>query len=137
MKTRGAFINTIIVTIIVTIFLSGCDFSNVKIGEVRLMYGDSDDSHMSYNFKAFTGSESERVEVQAGQAILFEYEVVVDKGSVVIEWQNLSGEVVWRKALTEDESGSEEFAAEVSGSHALIVQGKGAAGSFDVSWEIK
>ena len=137
MKTRSTFIHIFIITVVLVILLSGCDFSNVKIGEVRLMYGDSDDSHMSYNFKAFTGSESERVEVLAGQTIIFEYEVVVDKGSVVIEWQNPTGAVVWRESLAENGRGGEEIAIDSAGKYALIVQGKGAAGSFDVSWDIK
>lgn len=121
---------------ILALMLSGCDFSQVRVGEVRMMYGTNVDGHISYNYSIFTGVESGSQQVEAGQRIFFEYRVTVNKGSLLIEWQDPEGEVVWRKSLQDSESGEDDFTAGSTGTYRIIIQGKSTGGDFDVTWKM-
>ena len=121
---------------ILALMLSGCDFSQVRVGEVRMMYGTNVDGHISYNYSIFTGVESGSQQVEAGQRIFFEYRVTVNKGSLLIEWQDPEGEVVWRKNLQDSESGEDDFIAGSTGTYRIIIQGKSTGGDFDVTWKM-
>lgn len=121
---------------ILALMLSGCDFSQVRVGEVRMMYGTNVDGHISYNYSIFTGVESGSQQVEAGQRIFFEYRVTVNKGSLLIEWQDPEGEVVWRKNLQDSESGEDDFTAGSTGTYRIIIQGKSTGGDFDVTWKM-
>jgi hypothetical protein len=116
--------------------ISSCNFDNVSVGGVRVMYGSNEDGHISYNYTVFSGIESGSLEVEAGQRILFSYEVNVDKGSLLIEWQNPDGEAVWQKVLLESEGGGDVITAESSGGYRIIIQGKNAGGNFDITWTV-
>jgi len=118
------------------LMLSGCDFSRVRVGEVRMMYGTNVDGHISYNYSIFTGVESGSQQVEAGQRIFFEYSVTVNKGSLLIEWQDPEGEVVWRKSLQDSESGEDDFTAGSTGTYRIIIQGRSTGGDFDVTWKM-
>jgi hypothetical protein len=116
--------------------ISSCNFDNVKVGGVRVMYGNNEDGHISYNYSIFSGIESGILEVEAGQRILFDYEVSVDKGSLLIEWQDPDGEAVWQKVLLESDTGGDIITAETSGAYRIIIQGKKAGGDFDITWTV-
>ena len=117
--------------------MSSCDLSNIRVGEIRMMYGSNEDGHISYNYSTFSGVENGSSEARAGQHISFEYGVTVDKGSLLIEWQNPDGDVVWRKDLIESESGNNAFRAEFTGNYVIVIQGKNAGGEFDISWKVE
>ena len=127
----------LLITAILSILLSGCNLSKVKIGEVRMMYGSNEEGHISYDISTFTGIESGSVQAETGQIISFTYQVVLDKGSLVIEWQDPAGEVEWRKILVEDDLGKDEIRIKSAGKHTILIQGRGLGGKFDVSWQIK
>lgn len=117
--------------------LSGCDFSKVKIGEVRMMYGENDDGHIAYTFSAFSGFERGSALAEAGQTIAFDYQASIDEGSLIIEWQTPDGEILWHTTVVESNQGTEIFPVESPGEHKLVIQGIGAEGDFVVSWEVK
>jgi hypothetical protein len=121
---------------VMALLVGGCDFTKVRIGEVRMMYGTNVDGHISYNYSIFTGFEYGETQVASGQRIFFEYTVTVDKGSLLIEWQDPEGEVVWRKSLQESERGEDGFTVESTGTYRIMIQGKNSGGSFDVAWKI-
>jgi hypothetical protein len=116
--------------------ISSCNFDNVTVGGVRVMYGSNEDGHISYNYSIFSGIESGSLEVEVGQRIQFDYEVTVDKGSLLIEWQDPDGEAVWQKVLLESESGGDVIIAKSSGAYRIIIQGKNAGGDFDIAWTV-
>ena len=134
MKKKFALIPLSIITLILAILLSGCDYTKIKVGEVRVMYGSNEDGHISYDFKTFTGFESGSAQVEKGEIIFFDYQATVDKGSLLIEWQDPNGEIVWQENLSESDRGNVEIGIETSGKYTIIIQGKNAAGNFDVSW---
>ena len=102
-----------------------------------MMYGSNDDGHILYNYSTFTGIENGSAHVETGQTISFDYDVRVDKGSLMIEWQDPDGTAVWKKSLVESDRGNEEIIVKSSGEYKIIIQGKNAGGDFDISWRIQ
>ena len=137
MKTKQYFTHLLILASLMTLLLSSCEFSNIKIGEVRMMFGSNEDGHISYTFSTFTGFERGSAQAERGQIINFEYQANVDQGTLNIEWQDPVGEVMWQKSLLGSDHGQDEFVIESSGEYTIIIQGKEASGDFDVSWEIE
>ena len=139
MKTKFIHLDMLLATFLLAILLCGCDISNkIKIGEVRLgMYGDKSDSRLYYSYGTFSGIESNQVQVDQGQIIAFSYNLNVNKGSLIIEWQNPQGQVTWKQVFESQAQGSEVIPADLAGSHTIIIQGKDTAGSCDVSWDVK
>lgn len=135
MNTKRYFVLILLLTTILAILISSCDLSKIKIGEVRMMYGVNEDGHISYEFTSFTGYENGNIQAETGETISFDYQAAVDKGSLVMEWQDPNGEVLWRKDIVESESGSEDIAIHSPGRYTIVIQGKGAGGNFDVSWK--
>lgn len=121
---------------ILSAMVSSCDFSKAKIGEVRLMYGSNEDGRIAYEIEAFTGIENGSLEAEPGQAISFKYQAILEKGSLVIEWQDPSGDVVWQRDLSMSELGDERIVVDKPGKYTIFIQGKGAGGNFDVSWQV-
>ncbi len=136
MKGKDDLLYSLLVVTVLALLLSSCDFSKVRIGEVRMMYGTNEEGHISYNYSTFTGVENGSLQVEAGQQLSFNYCVTVTKGSLLIEWRDPSGEVVWRKSLLESELGETVIPTETSGTYRIIIQGTNAAGDFDVTWEV-
>lgn len=122
---------------LLALLLSACDTGKIKIGEVRMMYGTNQDGLISYDVSTFTGIEEGSFKAERGQAIAFDYDVNVNKGSLIIKWQDPEGEVVWGKDLVDSEAGHDDIPVDVSGEFNILVQGKGFGGSFDVTWKIK
>jgi hypothetical protein len=127
----------LLLIIALSILLSACELNRVKFGEVRMMYGANEDGRISYDISTFTGVERGQVQAQKGQIISFAYQVVLDEGSLDIEWQDPQGEVVWRKNLLEGDHGDDEIEIDSPGRFTIFIQGSGVRGNFDVSWQVK
>ena len=91
MKIKQNSSQFLILALLFMLLLSGCDFSKVKIGEVRMMFGSNEDGHISYTFSTFTGFERGSAQADRGQIISFEYQANVDQGTLNIEWQDPAG----------------------------------------------
>ncbi len=137
MKTKHNLIHIMLITTILSILLSSCNLSRVKIGEVRMMSGSNEDGRISYDIGTFTGIETGSLQAETGQTISFTYQVVLDKGGLVIEWQDPQGELMWRKNFVESAHGDDEINIISPGKYTILIQGKGTAGNFDISWQIK
>ena len=135
MKTKFILIQLPVIALFLAIMLSGCDFTKIKVGEVRMMYGSNEDGHISYDFKTFSGFESGSTQVDRGEIIFFNYQATINRGSLLIEWQDPAGEIVWQKTLSESDRGNVKIETDTSGKYTIIIQGVNAAGNFDVSWE--
>ena len=139
MNTNKSQIYLLFTILLIGSVLSGCDFtSKIKIGEVRLgMFGDHQDSHLYYSYSTFTGVESDRLQAEKGQSIAFSYQVSVEKGSLIMEWQDPNGEVLWHQVHETNAQDELEIPVETTGIQTIIIQGKDAGGSFEVSWQVK
>ena len=127
----------LLITIMLALLLSACELSKLKFGEVRMMYGTNEAGRISYDISTFTGIERGRLQVEPGKKIAFVYEVDLDKGTILIEWQDPQGEVIWQKNLDASDQGDEEIEVISPGTYTIFIQGKGAGGRFDVSWQEK
>jgi hypothetical protein len=127
----------LLITIILAVLLSACELNNVKFGEVRMMYGTNEDGRISYDISTFTGIERGQLQAEPGEIIAFAYQADLDKGTLLIEWQDPLGEVAWRKNLEESDDGDGEIEIDSPGIYTIFIQGKGVRGNFDVSWQVK
>jgi len=127
----------ILIIIILSIILSACELDKLKFGEVRMMYGSNEAGRISYDISTFTGTESGELEAETGGVISFTYSIDLDKGALVIEWQDPQGEVIWRKIFEESEIGEYEIEVLSAGTYRVFVRGDGAGGKFDVLWQEK
>ena len=57
----------LLITIMLAALLSACELTNVKFGEVRMMYGTNEAGRISYDISTFTGIERGQLQAQAGQ----------------------------------------------------------------------
>ena len=127
----------ILITFILSVLLSACEFDKMKFGEVRMMYGTNEAGRISYDISTFTGTESGEFDAETHELISFTYSVDLDKGALFIEWQDPQGEVVWEKELSKSDHGEGEFGALYPGVYRILIRGVGAGGRFDVSWQEK
>ena len=137
MKTNKSFTKFLIFASLLMLLMSSCDYSKIKFGDVRMMFGSNEDGHISYTFSTFTGFERGSAQAESGQIIKFDYQVNVDNGTLNIEWQDPAGVVIWQKSLLGSDQGNDDIVIESPGEYAIIIQGRDSAGNFDVSWKIE
>ena len=137
MKTNKSFTKFLIFASLLMLLMSSCDYSKIKFGDVRMMFGSNEDGHISYTFSTFTGFERGSAQAESGQIINFDYQVNVDQGTLNIEWQDPAGVVVWQKSLLGSDQGNDDIVIESPGEYTIIIQGRDSAGNFDVSWKIE
>ena len=119
------------------LLLSSCDYSKIKFGDVRMMFGSNEDGHISYTFSTFTGFERGSAQAESGQMINFDYQVNVDQGTLNIQWQDPAGVAIWQKTLLGSDQGHDDIVIKSPGEYTIIIQGRDSAGNFDVSWKIE
>jgi hypothetical protein len=128
---------TLLMIILISFALCACNLGKLRVGEVRMMYGTNEADHIAYEFKTFTGIEKGQIEVEHGAVIIFNYSIELDKGELLIEWQDPQGEVVWQKDFYKSITGENEIAIVLPGTYRIFISGKGASGGFDVFWREK
>jgi hypothetical protein len=125
----------LLVIIILSILLSACELDKLKFGEVRMMYGANEAGRISYDISTFTGTENGELEAEIDAVITFTYSVELNKGTLLIEWQDPQSEVVWQKEFVESEYGEDELEIRSQGIYKVFIRGEGAGGRFDLSWQ--
>jgi uncharacterized RDD family membrane protein YckC len=107
--------------------------------QANLMSLDSKSlGHTSYNFQSFSGVERAEVPGQGGRSIQLEYQATISSGSLSITVENPQREVVWQADLPAGAKSSHEvqmIAMNQGGNYVIVVEGKEAVGSLDVSWQ--
>ncbi len=137
MKKNKSITQFLILASLLMLLLSSCDYSKIKFGDVRMMFGSNEDGHISYTFSTFTGFERGSAQAESGQIINFDYQVNVDQGTLNIEWQDPAGVVIWQKTLLGSDQGHDDIVIKSPGEYTIIIQGRDSAGNFDVSWKIE
>ena len=107
--------------------------SETKIGWVEF----SDLNGVKCSYSTFTGTEKRMIKAEAGDCILLNYSITVDKGSIEIEVRDPAGEVIWKHRFEKSFASSVKIKANQSGWHKVVIRGENAGGSFDVSWKVK
>jgi hypothetical protein len=60
-----------------------------------------------------------------------------DKGTLTIQIEDPDGALRWCVSLAQDAGDMVSIQVGQAGRHAIVVQGNGTAGSFDLSWEVE
>lgn len=119
---------TIIILLILTALLSAC---TRQIGWVGLNYGNIIDA--SYQF--FDGKKVEKIQVNAGERLIIDYDVEIDEGLLHFELLNPQREQVWEASFLEDHQNQVGFPSETNGRYTLRIIGEQTRGSFELRWE--
>jgi hypothetical protein len=127
----------ILIALILAILFSACELDNLKFGEVRMMYGTNETGRISYDITTFTGTEKGEFQAETGQKIFFTYTADLDKGKLLIEWQDPQGDMIWQKNFKGSDRGQVELETGSPGTYTILIRGAGAGGRFDVSWHAK
>ena len=113
--------------------LAACGPSSLEIGMMETnLPGRWEASYMT-----FTGTKADKIQADAGQTLILEYEVDVDKGDLSIEVKHPEAGALWDVVLQEDAEDTVELALEWAGPYTITIEGDNAGGSFDLSWELE
>ena len=126
------------IVIALAILVSGCSSKNNIIdSDVRMNIQTNQEGRISRIYDTFSGFERGSLETKMDQTIFFDYEATVNNGSLIIEWQDPNGSVVWRMVLAESGGGNDDILIKSSGRYTIVIQGKETSGNFSVSWNIE
>jgi len=105
--------------------------------DIKLGWSGSDEvDEAHYNYLLFTGSFSRQIIVSDGRFLILYYDVVVDRGSLIISVVKVPGQTLWSQRFNENSSGSVRIALNGGGVYLIVVRGRGAGGGFDLRWEV-
>ena len=124
------------IAIALTVLVSGCSSNDIFDNDARIRIRTDHGGQISRVYKTFTGFESEYLETAMGKTISFAYEATIDKGRLIIEWQDPNGAVIWRQILEESERSKVDIAIKSPGSYKIVIQCKETSGKFSVSWNV-
>jgi hypothetical protein len=123
------------IKLICMVLMVGCNANHSSNSDINIDIQFGQNGRIAKIYDIFNGIERGSLEVENGQRICFEYEAIVQMGSLTIKWLDPSGVVVWEKVLSEGASGTEEIVSESHGSYSIIIQGQDTGGSFNVTWD--
>jgi len=122
-----------LVLLVVIGLLTGCGKSSLEIGMVETNLP----GRWEASYTTFTGTKTDKIRADAGQALILEYEVNVDKGDLSIEVNHQDAGALWDVVLQEDVEDTVVLALEQDGPYAITIEGDNTGGSFDLSWELE
>jgi len=118
--------------LLMTSLLAGCGSSTVKVGWV----GSSGPGRMGYRYTTFDGVDRKTFRAEAGQTMTFDYDVTVEKGSLLLKVVAPDGESIWEEAFRKDTTDTVTLTAPQNGLYTIRIEGQATGGSFDLSWSI-
>ena len=89
------------------------------------------------NYATFTGTKEDTIRADAGQTLILDYEVKVDKGDLSIEVIRPEGGPLWDVSMQESGQDRVEISIGQRGPHTIVIKGDDAGGSFDLSWALE
>ena len=105
--------------------------------EVKLGWSGCDEvDGTHYSYLLFTGSFSRQILVRDGGFLTLYYDVVVDRGSLIISVVKVPGQTLWSQRFSQSSSGSIKIALEGGGVYSIVIRGRDAGGRFDLRWEV-
>jgi hypothetical protein len=113
--------------------MAACGQSSLEVGMVETNLP----GRWEASYTTFTGTKVDRIRAKAGEILLLEYEVKVNKGDLSIEIGRSEGDSLWDVSLQEDAKDRVEFALGQDGPYTITIKGDNAGGSFNLSWELE
>jgi hypothetical protein len=113
--------------------LAGCGASTLEIGMVETNLP----GRWEASYTTFTGTKLDTIRANAGQTLVLEYEVTVDKGNLGVEIIGQEDEILWGMSFKEDAEDSVELGLEQNGPYTIAIEGDNTGGSFYLSWDLE
>lgn len=137
----GLFIRrlTIVFLLIVTLSLGACNsLGNLSRFEVGMIeFGGINQARAS--FGTLIGRKLWHESLEAGEALVLDFSAEINKGGLTIQIVSPEGSVIWELDLKEGDrvDSSVELVANDSGRYSIVVWGRKAGGSYDLSWRVE
>ncbi len=127
--------NTIWLTMFLLLasLLAACGRSTVEIGMMETTLPGSWEA----SYRTFSGTKRSTFGADAGETLVLDYEVAVDKGTLSLRVENPDGEDLWDLSLEESEADTVELSLDEDGRYTIVVEGDATGGGFDLSWELE
>ena len=113
--------------------LAACGRSTVEIGMMETTLPGSWEA----SYRTFSGAKRNTFGADAGETLVLDYKVVVDKGMLSLRVENPDGEDLWDLSLEEEAADTVEVPLNTDGRYTIVVEGDATGGGFDLSWELK
>lgn len=114
--------------------LGACDQweggSTVEMGMVET----SGLNNTEARFETLRGRKVQQERLDAGETMILDYAVTVDKGTLTLLVEDPAGEVVWQTAVTDSAADQVEIVANEAGQYDIVVEGDDAGGSYELEW---
>lgn len=117
---------------LIALMTPACSNSQVRVGFVGSQVGNS----MEYDYSLFTGREQKTLDLEQGQTLDLNFDVLVESGSIRLQLIDNNGNVPWEEYFQEDSSGSVDLQIDGDGFYKISVTGQKAEGGFDIDWEL-
>jgi len=133
MKLKNRIALTSLALVLATTLLAGCGSSR----GIRIGWRESSGlNHKNAKYASFQGVERKTLRAQEGQTITLDYDVTVEKGTLVLAIVDPDGESLWEKPFREDGSDTVALTASRQGVYTIHIEGEDTSGSFDLSWSL-
>jgi hypothetical protein len=116
----------------VTGLMAACGSSSLRVGW-RAFDGPR---RKRANYATFTGVERATFRVEAGADVELDYEIEVGEGGLCLEFQDPDGETLWEDTFREGADDVVRVTAPQDGRYRLHIEGRSAAGGYDVTWSV-
>jgi hypothetical protein len=121
------------IALLLASLVAACGQSSLEIGMVETRLP----GRWQASYVTFTGTKVDTIQAQAGQTLMLEYDVQVDKGDLSMEVSRDDREAVWDMSFQEDAKDAVEVALDQDGPYTISLAGDNAGGSFDLSWALR
>ena len=122
-----------IISVLFAGLLVGCGQSSLEVGMVETNLP----GQWEASYTTFTGTKVETIRADAGQTLILNYEVAVDKGDLAIKVDRPEGGSLLDLSFQEDGQDTVEIAIGQDGRHTITIEGDNAGGGFDLSWKLE
>jgi hypothetical protein len=119
-------------TVLLFGLLASCGGRRVQLGWVASTLP----GHFWAEYTLFTGTERRPVRAEAGEKLVLRYDTEVGSGTLSIKIEDPDRDLLWDVSLEQDAGDTASVRMGQDGRYAIVVQGDGTSGSFDLSWEV-
>jgi hypothetical protein len=123
----------ILMMTVVAALVAGCGTTNIKLG-----FQESERrGHWDLQYGTFTAREVHAFSADAGDTLVFDYKVRVDKGELALSVENPNGETIFDLTLTQDERETVRLPLDQGGRYSIVVDGRDTGGKTDLDWKVE
>jgi hypothetical protein len=116
--------------------IAGCGWTGWT--GIKLGFQESErQGHWDLHYGTFTAREVNTFSADAGDTLVLDYKVNVDKGELALSVENPDGAAIFDLVLAEDARDVVRLQIEQSGRYTIVVAGKDTGGSTELDWDVE